>query len=49
MVKDNQTTVAYDDDIAAWISDYTEIRDCSKGAAIRYCIRQQMEREKVEE
>ena len=45
MVKDNQTTVVYDDDIAAWIDDYTTERDCSKAAAIRYAIRQQMQSE----
>ena len=43
--KVNQTTVVYDDDIAAWIDDYTTERDCSKAAAIRYAIRQQMQPE----
>lgn len=42
MVKDNQTTVVYGDDIAEWIDSYTDERECSKGAAIRYAIRQQM-------
>jgi len=45
MAKDNQTTISYGDDIAEWVEQYTEERECSKAAAVRYCIRQQIQRE----
>ena len=45
MVKNNHTTIVYGDDIAAWIDEYTDERECSKGAAIRYAIRQQIQKE----
>lgn len=45
MAKDNQTTVIYGDEIDEWVDEYTEERECSKAAAIRYCIRQQIQRE----
>jgi len=49
MTKDNQTTISYGDEIAEWVEQYTEERECSKGAAIRYCIKQQMQRGDVTE
>jgi len=48
MTKDNQTTVIYGDELAAWVEEYVETYETSKAAAFRYAVRQQVQRSDAE-
>jgi len=48
MTKDNQTTVIYGDEIAAWVAEFTEEYGGSKAQAFRYAVRQQAQRSEQE-
>jgi len=43
-----QTTVTYEEDVAAWVEQYADEYETSKASAFRYAVRQQLQREQDE-